>query len=119
MVVKNSLVSIIDNSGAFEAQCIQILKKGKSPKAELGDVLRVVITKTKVKSKIKKGELFLAQIVRLKSKKKGKTSFSENAAILIKDKNKTPVGNKLLGPIDLSVMIKSPLLALLARSQIR
>ena len=119
MVVKNTLVNIIDNSGAFEAQCIQILKKGKSPKAELGDILRVVITKTKMKSKIKKGELFLAQIVRLKTKKKGNTSFSENAAILIKDKDKTPIGSKILGPIDLTIMVKSPLLALLSKSQIQ
>lgn len=117
MAVKNTIINIIDNSGAFEAQCIQILKKGNSPKAELGDILRVVIVKTKTRSKIKTGALFLAQVVRLRTKRTGNTCFHNAGAVLIQDKNKTPIGNKILGPIDFSILARFPLLALLCKSQ--
>jgi ribosomal protein L14 len=117
MIIKNTILKIIDNSGAVEAKCIQVFKKGKSPKGSLGGIVKVVVSKTKVKSKIKKGELFLAKIVRVRTKKIGLTHFEENGAILLKNQEKTPLANKILGSIDFSLVLKSPILALLNKAR--
>ena len=118
MIIKNTILKVIDNSGAIEARCIQIFKKGKSPKGNLGDILKVVISKTRIKSKIKKGDMFLAKIVRVRTKKVGFTCFEENGIVLLKSQEKTPIANKIFGSIDFSLIVKSPILALLNKARI-
>lgn len=80
MIQQQSTLKIIDNSGAKNAKCIKILKKKKV--AKIGDFIVVSITKVKNNpnklSKIKKGSVFLAVVVGLK------TTYQKNQGTLFK-----------------------------------
>lgn len=71
-----SKVKIIDNSGGLLGRCIKILKPKVqgSPKkayASVGDLILISVLKTIPGSKIKKGDLFKAVVVRTKKRPNG------------------------------------------------
>ena len=65
MVYKNTLLHIIDNSGARKAKCLHVL--GKFKWAQLGNLILVVLRKFyNLKKKIKKGGVYLGVITGVK-----------------------------------------------------
>nr|NP_038193.1 ribosomal protein L14 [Synura synuroidea]AAF36959.1 ribosomal protein L14 [Synura synuroidea] len=72
MIQKNSYLKVIDNSGVKTVCCISIGKGFNKKSAKLGDIILVSVkslrTKRKLYSKIKKGEICKALIVRTKNK---------------------------------------------------
>lgn len=132
MISESTIVNIIDNSGAIQGRCIKILLP-KSHQGRriggVGDVLILSVTKTIPGSKIKKGDIMKALIVRTKKGSKsirpikvkpnnmvvqGKKSnymgyslnYSDNSVVLVKTgaKNKniwdlTPIGSRIRGPV--------------------
>lgn len=69
MISVQTIVNIIDNSGAIEGRCIKILIPKSSyghRSAGVGDVIILSVTKTIPGSKIKKGDIMKALIVRTK-----------------------------------------------------
>lgn len=69
MISEQTIINIIDNSGAIEGRCIKILIPKSSyghRSAGVGDVIILSVTKTIPGSKIKKGDIMKALIVRTK-----------------------------------------------------
>lgn len=61
MIYKNTILNIIDNSGARKAKCIHVF--GKFKWAEVSDLILVVLRKFySLKKKIKKGAIYLGII---------------------------------------------------------
>jgi len=115
MIKKETLLEIIDNSGATKAKCFGLYRCGDA--GSIGDIIKVSIVKCKpalnVKSSsVKKGSVHRAIIVKTKyrfARKYGEyISFDKNAAILINDKGE-PIGTRILQavPREVSQKIRS------------
>ncbi|AFP84194.1 ribosomal protein L14 [Candidatus Carsonella ruddii HT isolate Thao2000] len=91
MIQEQTLLKIIDNSGARIAKCIKVLNGSKKIYAKIGDLIKVVIKSSNINSKIKKGQVLKAIIVRTKypfKRKDGtKLSFNDNSVILLNNQN--------------------------------
>ena len=90
---------VIDNSGAKEVGLISV-KKNK--KACIGNYITVSVKKINSHSKVKRGEIYKAIVVRTKIpllRKNGSTiSFDENSVILLNRESLKPLGTRLFGP---------------------
>lgn len=106
MIQKNTLLNVIDNSGAKKVCCIHIVSGYRNRYANSGDLVVVSVKSLrgnrKLNSKIKKGAVVKALVVRTKRPLSffcgGFNSFLENSVILLTSKRKF-VGNKIFGPI--------------------
>jgi large subunit ribosomal protein L14 len=104
MIQKNSILNVVDNSGAKKVKCIHVYCGYQKRYANTGDLIKVAVQnlrKTKT-AKVKKGQVVKALIV---SCLKGISSFSgysmkmdRNNVVLLKDKNKF-VGTRLFVPV--------------------
>jgi large subunit ribosomal protein L14 len=99
MIQNRSFLKLADNSGAKLVQCIKVYK---TTKIEVGSMVLVSIKQIRTQSKLKKGELYKAIVVRLNnliSRKNGNyIRCSENAVVLLNSKNDF-YGTRLIGPI--------------------
>ena len=106
MIQQESILKVVDNSGAKTVKCIKVLGGFKRRYANLGDLIVVSVqqlrNKSKNTSKVLKGGVFRALVVRTKKqcKKKDGSLFllEENAAVLI-NKQGNPIGTRILGPM--------------------
>jgi large subunit ribosomal protein L14 len=106
MIQQESILKVVDNSGAKTVKCIKVLGGFKKRYAGLGDIIVVSVqqlrNKSKKTSKVLKGGVFRALVVRTKNvfnKKDGSSFFlQENSAVLI-NKQGNPIGTRILGPI--------------------
>ena len=106
MIQIGTSLNVIDNSGAKKAYCIKVIKGFKKRYAFLGDIILVAIKtirkRRKAFSKVKKGELYKALIVRTKKKNfykyNDQFSFHENAVILFNKQNKF-LGTRVFGSL--------------------
>lgn len=106
MIQQQTILKIIDNSGAKTARCIKVLGGFKKRSAKVGDFVVVSIQKlrNKVKdtSRVSKGEVFKAIIVRTKMKKTKKDGSNFNTpdnSIVLISKQGNPVATRILSPI--------------------
>nr|YP_011008082.1 ribosomal protein L14 [Dictyotopsis propagulifera]WBP69948.1 ribosomal protein L14 [Dictyotopsis propagulifera] len=96
MIKSQSLLKIVDNSGAKNVKCIKVKNKSHHKAASLGDIIVVSIQtlKQQYKSsvKINKSEIYKAVVVQTKSFSKqidGRLiRFGINSAVLINSKKK-------------------------------
>ena len=99
MIQNRSFLKLADNSGAKLVQCIKVYKTAK---VEVGSMVLVSIKQIRTQSRLKKGELYKAIVVRLNnltSRKNGNyIRCSENAVVLLNTKNDF-YGTRLIGPI--------------------
>ena len=106
MIQHQTILKVADNSGAKTVKCIKVLGGFKKRYARLGDIIVVSVqqlrNKSKKTSKVLKGGVFRALVVRTKTqyKKKDGSSFAlnENSVTLI-NKQGNPIGTRILGPI--------------------
>lgn len=107
MIQEQTLVKISDNSGAKIGKCIKVLGGFKKKYAKIGDFIIVSIkelrNKDKENTKVKRGEVYKALVLRTKtiynSKKLGsQIIFNENSVALI-NKQGNPIGTRILGPV--------------------
>ena len=102
MVQTTTTLDVADNSGAKKIMCIRVLGGTKRKYASLGDVIVVSIKEAIPNSKVKKGEVAKAVIVRTKkevSRQDGSyIRFDTNSAVLV-DKDNEPVGTRIFGPV--------------------
>lgn len=104
MIQKGTVLNIIDNSGARYVYCIDIITGFKRKWAYLGDIIKVVIyslrKRRRFESKVQKGEIYKALVVRTKIAYKYKSNdsifFLENSAILLNDNHKI-IGTRIFG----------------------
>ncbi len=102
MIQAESKLLVADNSGARRVKCIRVLGGSRRRVASVGDVIVVAVSEAMPNSRVKKGEVRRAVIVRTK-KSVGRSDgscirFDENAAVLVEN-SKEPVGTRIFGPV--------------------
>jgi large subunit ribosomal protein L14 len=102
MIQHCSRLVVADNSGARELKCIKVLGGTRRRYATIGDVIICSVKAATPESKIKKGDVVKAVIVRTKFATRRDDGsyirFDENAAVLVNN-NKEPVGTRVFGPV--------------------
>ena len=95
-------LTVIDNSGVKSVQCIRVLGGHKKQIASLGELVVVAVKKTLPKTKVKKGQVRKAVIIRNRlpiiRKDCTKLLFDNNGTILLNEQN-APIGTRILGPV--------------------
>ena len=91
-----------DNSGAKKLNVIRLKGGSYRRYASIGDVVTVSIRAALPNSKVEKGKIFQAVIVRTKKEIRRADGsyirFDDNAAVLINKENQ-PVGTRIFGPV--------------------
>jgi large subunit ribosomal protein L14 len=76
MIQQQTILKVADNSGAKTVKCIKVLGGFKRKFANLGNIIIVSVhqlrNKSKMTSKVQKGEIYKALIIRTKAKTKQK-----------------------------------------------
>ncbi|MBI9077189.1 MAG: 50S ribosomal protein L14 [Desulfatibacillum sp.] len=102
MIQTETRLTVADNSGAKELGCIKVLGGSKRRYASVGDIIVVSIKEAIPNSKVKKGDVMKAVIVRTKKEIRRSDGtyirFDDNSAVLI-NAQKEPVGTRIFGPV--------------------
>jgi large subunit ribosomal protein L14 len=102
MIQVQSVLDVADNSGARKVACIKVLGGSKRRYANVGDIIVVSIRDALPNSKVKKGSVMKAVIVRsrkgLRRSDGSLIRFDNNSAVLI-DAQKQPIGTRIFGPV--------------------
>lgn len=102
MIQVQSILDVADNSGARKVFCIKVLGGSKRRYANIGDVIVVSVRDALPNSKVKKGAVMKAVVVRSKKGLRRADGslirFDTNSAVLI-DKDKGPIGTRIFGPV--------------------
>ncbi len=102
MIQQQSRMKVADNSGAKEVMCIKVLGGSKKRSAAVGDIVVVSVKSALPTSKVKKGEVAKAVIVRtvhmIRRADGTCIKFDDNAAVLI-NAAKEPIGTRIFGPV--------------------
>lgn len=102
MIQLKSVLDVADNSGAKKVVCVKVLGGSRRRYATVGDVIVVAIREAIPNSKIAKGSVHKAVIVRTAkevSREDGSfIRFDDNSAVLI-NANQEPVGTRIFGPV--------------------
>jgi large subunit ribosomal protein L14 len=102
MIQMRTILDVADNSGAKRVQCIKVLGGSRRRYAELGDVIVVSIKEALPGTKVKKGEVAQAVVVRIRHQTPRADGsyirFDENSAVLI-NKEREPIGTRIFGPV--------------------
>ncbi|MDO9578092.1 MAG: 50S ribosomal protein L14 [Candidatus Cloacimonadales bacterium] len=102
MIQAQTNLTVADNSGAKKAQCIKVLGGSGRRYASLGDIIVVAIKSAVPNSKIKKGTVERAVIVRTHKEVKRLDGtyirFQDNAAVII-DEKMEPKATRIFGPV--------------------
>ena len=102
MIQTETVLDVADNSGARRVLCIKELGGSRRRYASLGDIIVVSVKEASPNSKVKKGDVMKAVIVRT-AKEVGRSDgsyikFDSNSAVLI-DNQREPVGTRIFGPV--------------------
>ena len=102
MIQQETVLDVADNSGARKVMCIKILGGTRHRYATVGDIIVVSIKDAIPNSKVKKGDVHKAVVVRTaKAIARADGSyikFDTNSAVLI-NAAKEPIGNRIFGPV--------------------
>lgn len=118
MIQQESILQVADNSGAKTVKCIKVLGGYKKKNAKLGDMIIISVqelrNKSKVTSKVRKGEVYKALIIRTKKtfkKKDGTVLFCEkntkkNNSVILINKKGNLIGTRITEPIPFTLRKK-------------
>jgi large subunit ribosomal protein L14 len=102
MIQVQSMLEVADNSGARRVQCIKVLGGSKRRYAGIGDVIKISIKEAIPNSRVKKGEMFSALVVRTRKGVRRPDGslirFDRNAAVLLNPQLQ-PIGTRIFGPV--------------------
>lgn len=102
MIQMQSMLDAADNSGARRIKCIKVLGGSHRRYAAIGDIIKVSISDAMPRSKVKKGEVYNAVVVRTrKGVRRSDGSlirFDGNAAVLL-NAQLQPIGTRIFGPV--------------------
>ncbi len=102
MIQAETMLDVADNSGARRVQCIKVLGGSKRRYAGVGDIIKISIKEAIPNSRVRKGELFNAVVVRTRHGVRRPDGslirFDRNAAVLLNPQNQ-PIGTRIFGPV--------------------
>lgn len=102
MIQMQTMLDVADNSGAKKLFCIKVLGGSKRKYASIGDIIVASVKEALPNSKVKKGDVVKAVIVRT-AKEIGRADgsyirFDGNSAVVINNQQE-PVGTRIFGPV--------------------
>jgi len=102
MIQPETRLNVADNSGAKKLYCIKVLGGSRRRYASVGDIIVVSVKEALPNSKVKKGDVMKAVVVRT-VKEVGRPDgsyikFDDNSAVLI-NAQKEPIGTRIFGPV--------------------
>ena len=102
MIQVHTNLTVADNSGAKRLFCIRVLGGTRRRYARVGDIIVVSVKEALPHSKVKKGDVMRAVVVRT-AKETRRTDgsyikFDDNSAVLINPQG-DPVGTRIFGPV--------------------
>lgn len=102
MIQPETKLNAADNSGAKKLYCIKVLGGSRRRYASVGDIIVVSIKEALPNSKVKKGDVMKAVVVRT-AKEVGRPDgsyikFDDNSAVLINNQRE-PIGTRIFGPV--------------------
>lgn len=102
MIQVETRLKAADNSGAKILYCIKVLGGSRRRYATVGDIIVVSVKEAIPNSKVKKGDVLKAVVVRTKKEVRRPDGsyirFDENSAVLI-NQAKEPIGTRIFGPV--------------------
>jgi large subunit ribosomal protein L14 len=102
MIQAQTKLNVADNSGAKLLLCIKTLGGSKRRYASVGDIVVVSVKEAIPNSKVQKGGVMRAVIVRTAkeiSRADGSyIKFDDNSAVLLNQQNE-PIGTRIFGPV--------------------
>ena len=102
MIQTETKLRVADNSGAKLLSCIKVLGGSKRRYASLGDIIVVSVKEAMPNSKVKKGDVARAVIVRTAKEVRrpdgSYIKFDDNSAVLI-NQQREPIGTRIFGPV--------------------
>jgi large subunit ribosomal protein L14 len=102
MIQVETVLDAADNSGAKKIQCIKVLGGSRKRYARIGDVIKITVKEAIPNSKVKKGEVMQAVVVRtakeIRRSNGSYIKFDCNSAVLINNQNE-PIGTRIFGPV--------------------
>ncbi len=102
MIQMQTMLSVADNSGAKKLCCIKVPGGSKRKYAGIGDIIICSVKEALPNSKVKKGDVVRAVIVRTaKEVRRSDGSyirFDNNSAVVVNAGN-DPVGTRIFGPV--------------------
>ncbi len=102
MIQMQTVLDVADNSGAKRVACIKVLGGTRRRYAGLGDVIVVAVKEAIPNSRVKKGDVARAVVVRTRKEVQRPDGtyikFDTNSAVLI-NKDGEPIGTRIFGPV--------------------
>jgi len=102
MIQMQSMLSVADNSGAKKLCCIKVPGGSKRKYAGIGDVIICSVKEALPNSKVKKGDVVRAVIVRTTKEVPRPDGsfirFDVNSAVVVSPANE-PIGTRIFGPV--------------------
>jgi len=106
MIQQQTILKVLDNSGAKRVKCIKLLGGYKKKNSSIGDSIIVSVKELRNKSrnisKVKKGEVHKAVILKTKSKafnKDGSLYFFDSNCVCLVNKQSKVIGSRITGSI--------------------
>ena len=110
MIQNYSRLTVADNSGAREVMCFKVLEGSRRRYAGVGDIIVVAVKDALPTSKVKKGSVMKAVVVRTKREipraDGSYIRFDDNAAVLL-TASLEPVGTRIFGPVAREIRVPS------------
>lgn len=102
MIQQQTVCEAADNSGARRLLCIRVLGGTRRRYASIGDIIVVSVKEALPNSKVKKGDVRRAVIVRtakeIRRQDGSYIKFDKNAVVLLNE-TKEPIGTRIFGPV--------------------
>jgi len=102
MIQQETRLKVADNSGAKVISCIRVLGGSGKRYATVGDVIVASVKDALPDSKVKKGDVVRAVVVRTRKEVRradgSYIKFDENSAVLITPQG-DPIGTRIFGPV--------------------
>jgi large subunit ribosomal protein L14 len=102
MIQAETKLNAADNSGAKILYCIKVLGGSRRRYASIGDIIVVSVKEAIPNTKVKKGDVLRAVVVRTKKEIRRPDGsyirFDDNSAVLIST-SKEPIGTRIFGPV--------------------
>ncbi len=102
MIQMQTILNVADNSGAKKIGCIKVLGGSRKRYARVGDIIVASVKEAMPNSKVKKGSVVKAVIVRtakeIRREDGSYIKFDDNSAVLI-NQQKEPLGTRIFGPV--------------------
>ena len=102
MIQMQTVLDVADNSGARRVMCIKVLGGSHRNFAGVADVIKVSVKEAIPRSKIKKGDVVNAVVVRTRKGVRrpdgSSIRFDGNAVVLLNNQHE-PIGTRIFGPV--------------------